>query len=137
MEALFLKLVNMSITASWLVLAVIAVRLLFRKTPKWILCLLWGLVAFRLICPFSLESSLSLIPDPQPLSQSAVSANASGKQARGEILNANGDVVVEQYPSAPWGEILDAEGTVVVEKKDGKVIDPQKAQPHSNVSKLS
>ena len=50
MEALFLKLVNMSITASWLVLAIIAVRCIFKKAPKWILCLLWGLVAFRLIC---------------------------------------------------------------------------------------
>lgn len=137
MEALFLKLVNMSITASWLVLTVIAVRLLFRKTPKWILCLLWGLVAIRLVCPFSLESSLSLIPDPQPLSQNAVSTIDSGKQARGEILNANGDVVVEQYPSAPRGEILNSEGTVIIEKENGEVTYPQKAQPRSWLYYLS
>ena len=67
MEALFLKLVNMSITASWLVLAIIAVRLIFKKAPKWILCLLWGLVAFRLICPFSIESALSLIPSTETI----------------------------------------------------------------------
>ena len=67
MEALFLKLVNMSITASYLVLAVIALRLVFRKTPKWIFCVLWGMVALRLICPFSLESVLSLIPAAEPL----------------------------------------------------------------------
>ena len=67
MEAIFLKLVNMSITAGWLVLAVIAVRLVFRRIPKWALCLLWGLVAFRLICPFYVESGLSLIPSAQPL----------------------------------------------------------------------
>lgn len=67
MEALFLKLVNMSITAGWLVLAVIAVRLLFRKLPKWVLCLLWGLVALRLVCPFSMESAFSLIPTAEPL----------------------------------------------------------------------
>ena len=72
MEALFLKLVNMSITASWLVLAIITVRLVFRKTPKWILCLLWGLVAVRLICPFSIESALSLIPNPEPLPQDMI-----------------------------------------------------------------
>ena len=65
------------------------------------------------------------------LSQNAVSTIDSGKQARGEILNANGDVVVEQYPSAPRGEILDAEGTVVVEKKDGVVTYSQKTQPRS------
>ena len=72
MEALFLKLVNMSITASWLVLAIIAVRLVFWKTPKWILCLMWGLVAVRLICPFSIESALSLIPNPEPLPQDII-----------------------------------------------------------------
>ena len=54
MEALFLKLVNMSITASYLVLATVGVRLVFRKTPKWVLCLLWGLVALRLVCPVTL-----------------------------------------------------------------------------------
>lgn len=67
METVFLKLVNMSITASYLVLAVIALRLVFRKTPKWIFCVLWGMVALRLICPFSLESVLSLIPAAEPL----------------------------------------------------------------------
>ena len=67
MEAVFLKLVNMSITASYLVLAVIALRLVFRKAPKWIFCVLWGMVALRLICPFSLESVLSLIPAAEPL----------------------------------------------------------------------
>lgn len=72
METLFVTLVNMSITASWLVLAVIGVRLVFRKTPKWILCLLWGLVALRLIFPFSLESALSLIPSTQTLPQEIV-----------------------------------------------------------------
>lgn len=62
----------MSITASWLVLAIIAVRLIFKKTPKWILCLLWGLVAIRLICPFSFESALSLIPSAEPLPQEII-----------------------------------------------------------------
>lgn len=72
MEALFLKIVNMSITASWLVLAIIAVRLIFKKTPKWTICLLWGLVALRLIFPFSIESALSLIPNPEPLPQEII-----------------------------------------------------------------
>lgn len=67
MEAVFLKLVNMSIAATYLVLAVIALRLVFRKAPKWIFCILWGMVALRLICPFSLESVLSLIPAAEPL----------------------------------------------------------------------
>ena len=72
MEAVFLKLVNMSITASWLVLAIVFIRLIFRKMPKWILCLLWGLVGLRLVWPFSLESNLSLIPSSQTLPQDII-----------------------------------------------------------------
>lgn len=67
MEALFLKLVNMSITASYLVLAVILFRILLKKAPKYIRCILWGLVGLRLILPFSIESVLSLIPSTEPL----------------------------------------------------------------------
>lgn len=62
MGDVFLKIVNMSITASWLILAVIILRLALKKAPKWISCVLWAFVAFRLICPFSVESNLSLIP---------------------------------------------------------------------------
>lgn len=45
MGEIFLKLLNMSITASWIILAVLGIRLLFRRIPKWISCLLWGIVA--------------------------------------------------------------------------------------------
>ncbi|NLZ56184.1 MAG: hypothetical protein GX900_05930 [Clostridiaceae bacterium] len=62
MSAVFLKVLNMSITASWLILAVVVARLLMKKAPKWIACLLWAVVALRLIFPFSFESVLSLIP---------------------------------------------------------------------------
>ena len=65
MEAVFLKLVNLSISAGWLVLAILVLRLAFRKAPRWIFCLLWALVALRLVCPFSLESALSLLPSAQ------------------------------------------------------------------------
>lgn len=61
----FLKIVNLSFSASWLVLAVIAARFLLKKAPKWINVLLWGLVAVRLLCPFSIESALSLIPSAE------------------------------------------------------------------------
>ena len=62
MENIFLGFLNRSITAGWLILAVIALRMLLRRAPKWIHCLLWSLVAFRLVCPFSLESVFSLVP---------------------------------------------------------------------------
>lgn len=67
MTALFLKLVNMSITGSFLVAAVIVLRLLLRKAPKAIHCALWAMVAIRLICPFSPESALSLMPKHDPI----------------------------------------------------------------------
>lgn len=59
---MFLQCLNMSITATWLVLAVIILRFLLKKAPKYIICILWALVAVRLIFPFSIESPLSLIP---------------------------------------------------------------------------
>ncbi len=69
---LFLKILNMSIAAGWLVFAVLLLRIVLRRAPKAINCLLWGLVAFRLICPFSIESALSLIPSAEALPQSSL-----------------------------------------------------------------
>lgn len=69
MSAVFLKILNMSTTASWLILAVIILRFLLQKAPKWINCLLWGIVALRLVMPFSFESALSLIPSADPIPQ--------------------------------------------------------------------
>ena len=68
MSQLFLKIVNMSISAGWLVLAVLLLRLVLKKAPKWVSVLLWGMVAVRLICPFSFESMLSLIPSAETVS---------------------------------------------------------------------
>ena len=68
MSEAFLKVVNMSISAGWLVLAVLALRLILKKAPKWVNVLLWGIVAVRLICPFSIESALSLIPSTETIS---------------------------------------------------------------------
>ena len=72
MTEFFLNVVNMSISASWLVCAVLLLRLLLKKAPKWINVLLWGIVAVRLICPFSFESVLSLIPSSQTINPEIV-----------------------------------------------------------------
>ncbi len=72
MESVFLKILNMSITASWLVFAVIILRFILKKAPKFIRCILWGLVALRLVFPFSIESVLSLIPSAEPLPQDII-----------------------------------------------------------------
>lgn len=65
MGDIFLKTLNMSIAASWLILAVILLRFVLKKTPKWMTVLLWGIVALRLVVPFSFESALSLIPSAE------------------------------------------------------------------------
>ncbi len=69
MENIFIKLLNMSISASWLVLAIILLRVLLKKAPKWTRCFLWALVAVRLICPVSVESIFSLIPSAEAISR--------------------------------------------------------------------
>lgn len=67
LTGIFVEVVNRSITAGWFVLAVAVLRLVLKKGPKWVNLLLWGMVALRLLFPVSIESSLSLIPDPSPL----------------------------------------------------------------------
>ena len=72
MAAVFLKLLNLSISASWLVLAVLVLRLVSKRSPKWMNVLLWGMVALRLVLPFSVESALSLIPSAETVSPAVV-----------------------------------------------------------------
>lgn len=73
MDAIFLKIVNMSITASWLVLAVLVLRLLLKRVPRAISCVLWVIVALRLIIPFSFESAISLVPSAETIPNDFVS----------------------------------------------------------------
>lgn len=78
MDAVFLKLLNMSITASWLILAVVVLRLLLKKAPKWVSCALWVLVGLRLVLPFSFESVFSLIPSAQTVSPDIIYSQTPG-----------------------------------------------------------
>ena len=91
MNELFLKIINMSISASWLVLAVLILRLVLKKAPKWVNGLLWGIVAVRLLFPFSIESALSLIPSaetiPVGIEMDATPAIDSGINAINSVVN--------------------------------------------------
>ena len=62
MEMVFLTILNMSIMASWLVLVVVLLRFFLKKVPKSFVVVMWALVGIRLLCPFSVESKLSLMP---------------------------------------------------------------------------
>lgn len=91
MEGVFLKLLNMSISAGWVILAVMLIRVLFRKGPKWARCILWGIVGLRLICPISFESVLSLIPSAETIPEEILLAKKpeidSGVKVVNQIVN--------------------------------------------------
>ena len=88
---IFLELLNISITAGWIVLAVMLLRLCLKKTPKWISCVLWGIVALRLLVPVHITSSLSLIPSaaviPRDITTAATPAIHSGIRAVNSTVN--------------------------------------------------
>lgn len=78
MSSVFVKILNMSFTASFAVFAVIIARALLNKAPKVFSYALWAVVLFRLICPFTLESALSLIPSkPEPISHDIIYSQSS------------------------------------------------------------
>lgn len=102
MNELFLKIVNMSISASWLVLAVLVLRFVLKKAPKWVNVLLWGMVALRLICPFSMESALSLISAAQTIPSDIMVDRtpeiSTGIPALNRLVN---PVLTESFAPAP------------------------------------
>ena len=67
MSKILLKLFNMSVAAGWLIIAILLLRLIFKKAPRWLICALWAIVAVRLICPIMLESSFRLIPSAETI----------------------------------------------------------------------
>ncbi len=77
----------MSISASYLVLAVLILRPLLKKAPRWISVLLWGIVALRLVCPFSIESVMSLIPNAQTVSPDIMTDNTPSVNTGIPIVN--------------------------------------------------
>ena len=92
MNEVFVKLANMSVAAGWLILAVLVLRLLLKKAPRWITCLLWALVAVRLVCPVSFLSPVSAYQVAAP---SAV--QESGSVEYFQYVHAGGD-----KPSIQW-----------------------------------
>ena len=87
MSELFLRLLNMSITAGYLVFAVLLARLFLRKSPKWISCLFWGIVALRLLLPITIESPLSLIPSAEVIPQNITTSTAPALQSGIPMVN--------------------------------------------------
>ena len=107
MAAVFLKLLNLSISASWLVLAVLVLRLGSKRSPKWMNVLLWGMVALRLMLPFSIESALSLIPSAETLSPEVVRFDPAPTITSGVefIDNAVNPSLSESFAAAPLASV--------------------------------
>lgn len=82
-RGLFLSAVNQGIAAAYLIVAVIVARLLLRKAPKSVYCILWMLVGIRLIMPFSVVSVFSLIP-------SSVGVHSNRTEIGHDVANNNG-----------------------------------------------
>ena len=87
MDTVFIKLVNMSITAGWLVLAVLILRLLLKSAPKWIRCILWGFVAVRLLIPIFPTSTFSLIPSANSIPQTILMTHTPSIQTGFSLLD--------------------------------------------------
>ena len=113
MAGAFIKLLNMSIAAGWLVLAVILLRFVLKKAPKWVNPLLWGVVALRLVMPFSVESVLSLIPSAQTVSTVPAGIQSQPEAVRPVIDsgvrfidNAVNPVISQAFVDAPSPEAV-------------------------------
>ncbi len=100
MEELFLVFLNMSITAGWVVIALLLLRPLLKKAPGWITCGLWGLVGIRLLLPFSIESALSLIPSTNTLPPESIYLSAPQIHSGFETLNSTVNPILSEHFSA-------------------------------------
>ena len=113
MADIFLKIVNLSVSASFIVLAVLLLRLMLKRSPKWITLLLWGVVAVRLICPFTIESATSLIPSKETINS--------------QIMEEKPTEIKSNVP------LVDAETNSVNDEVSRPVIDAEVANPNDNV----
>lgn len=96
MEALFIRLFNISITAGWLILAVVVLRFLHKKAPKWISCLSWAMVGIRLMFPFSIESIFSLIPSTETVPQNVLTSSQPEINSGIAVLNQTVNPIISQ-----------------------------------------
>lgn len=104
METLFVSMLNISITANWVILAVIVMRLIFFKAPKRLICALWTPAALRLVMPFSLRWAFNLIPSTQ-----TVDPDVSYSYASGGVIN-SGFARVDSAAGAVIDDVVSSSG---------------------------
>ena len=113
MTDIFLGFLNRSLAAGILILAVVLVRLVFKKAPRWLLCALWALAAVRLVCPISLQSPVSAYQVAAP-----TAVQKSGQVGAAPKLKIRGSTTVLGSQAPLW--VLD--GVIL---SDPVNVDPQ------------
>ncbi len=120
MADIFLKFFNMSVSACWLVLAVVLLRVVLKKAPKWVNCIFWGIAGLRLVMPFSFESIFSLIPSAEFVPEEMIHSNTSVDVSGAEIFNYVGNNPVWYDLGVSDGSLRFTEFTA----PDGEYINP-------------
>ena len=141
MSNLFISVLNLSIAASWLIAAVILVRFLLRgKAPTWISCLLWGLVAVRLVIPFTLESNVSLVPNQQlvivgeeadidvGVQDSDLSIDADSAESEAPFVSEDASVLPEYSDDGLTDDASDGSGSDI-SRTDESVFEGEQSTP--------
>ncbi len=106
MTALFLELLNRSLSVTWLLLAVFILRFVFKKMPKRMNGVLWILVAVRLLCPFSVESMFSLIPSAETVPADIMTMSAPEVYSGISVMNTYINPVIEEtFSPAPGASV--------------------------------
>ncbi len=120
MADIFLKIFNMSVSACWIVLAILLFRIVLKKAPKWLNCVLWGIAGLRLVMPFSLESVFSLVPSAELVPDEIIHSNSSVDVSGAEIFSYVGNNPV-------WYDLGVSDGSLVFTEfaaPDGSYINP-------------
>ncbi|MBR5136671.1 MAG: M56 family metallopeptidase [Clostridia bacterium] len=128
MNAIFLKVVELSLAAAGLVVAILVLRLLLRrKAPRWVMCALWVLVAIRLVCPFTIESVLSMQPDIEDIASSITetlpSQNTDVNGNQGSSNTGNNATIIK--PGSSSGTTNPDNNSTTVKPGDSTMVNPE------------
>lgn len=101
MTAAFIEIFNISISASWMILAVVLLRLCIKRLPRWITCVLWGMVAIRLLLPFSIAGPFSLLPSENTIPQEVLTETVPSIDSGITVLDEAVNPVLEEIALSP------------------------------------
>ncbi len=144
MKNLFIDILNLSIVSSWLILAVLALRLVLKRVaPRWTVCLLWGLVAISLVVPFSFESPVSLVPNREAVVYTQTAEETPKEEAPSVSVPQTPTVSVPDSPvtSSPVRPVTRPDklqlqsGITAVDNSVNKVVSPKAEEVANSVDR--